>query len=206
MRIRPAIFALILASVSCYARPQQGGQQSDQQSDQQKAQSKTQGQDAKPAPAEANPFPEEESRKAAEAANGAATGTEAGTKSTAPGYSSSHVDMKRFDEPEGSESRISNGAGGFIHNPALAAQDDKVAKFYLQNGDFKGAFDRYKEATEVAPEDADAVFGLAEAARGLHRTQDAVANYTLYLDAFPDGKKSKEARKALAALSAPPKK
>lgn len=150
----------------------------------------------KPSPDETNPFPEAQSRKAQDAADGASSAT----KSPEPEYSSSHVDLKKIDEPSGSDSRISDGAGGFIHNPELAAQDDKVAKFYLQNGDFKGAYDRYKEATEAAPEDGDAVFGLAESARGLHKTQEAASNYNLYLSAFPDGKKSKEARKALAAL------
>lgn len=114
--------------------------------------------------------------------------------------------MTRIGVSEGSDSRISDGAGGFIHDPELAKQDDKVGKFYLQSGDYKGAYDRFKEATEVAPEDADAVFGLAESARGLHRMQEAATNYKLYLDAVPDGKRSKDARKALAELGPSPKK
>ena len=168
---------------------------SDPKSDQQ--------QNGKPSPAEANPFPEGMSKKAQDAANG--TSAPDG-KSSQPGSSSSHVDMKRFDESADEKSRISDGAGGYIHNPDLAAQDDKVGKFYLQTGDYKGAYDRYKEATEVAPEDEDAVFGLAEAARGLHLKEEAASNYSLYLDAFPDGKRAKEARKALAALNTSPKK
>ena len=160
------------------------------------------GQQKQQTPQDANPFPEDVSRKAQDAADSA----DPNSKSAEPDYSSSHVDLKKFDAPEGSDSRISNGAGGFIHDPELAARDDKVAKFYLQNGDFKGAYDRYKEATEVAPEDGEAVFGLAESARGLHRTQEAAANYQIYLSAFPDGKKSKDARKALATLTAPQKK
>ena len=160
------------------------------------------GQQKQQTPQDANPFPEDISRKAQDAANSA----DPDGKSAEPDYSSSHVDLKKFDAPEGSESRISNGAGGFIHDPQLAARDDKIAKFYLQNGDFKGAYDRYKEASEVAPEDGEAVFGLAESARGLRRTQEAATNYRIYLSAFPDGKKSKDARKALAALTAPQKK
>lgn len=158
---------------------------------------------AKQSPADANPFPEAMSKKAEDAANGT---TEPDAKSGQPGSSSSHVDMKRFDKPADEESRISDGAGGYIHNPALASQDDKVGKFYLQAGDYKGAYDRFKEATKVAPEDADAVFGLAESARALRLNEEAASNYALYLDAFPDGKKSKEARKALAALKATSKK
>lgn len=207
--MRCAIFVLMFAVLYGWAQQSPSGQDSpssqgsSQQSNQDKPKTNPkQQQDAKPAPAEANPFPEDISRKAQDAAESA----DPDAKSTEPDYSSSHIDLKKFDAPEGSESRISNGAGGFIHDPQLAARDDKIAKFYLQNGDFKGAYDRYKEASEVAPEDGDAVFGLAESARGLHRTQEAATNYQIYLNAFPDGKKSKEARKALAALTALPKK
>jgi Flp pilus assembly protein TadD len=198
MRIRYAILVLLLAGLTGFAQQSQSSQQSNsQQSSQDKTQTDTkQQQDTKPSPADANPFPEAISRKAAGAANAPA----AAAKPASPDYSSSHVDMKRLDEDADRESRISNGAGGYIHNPQLAAQDDKVGKFYLQSGDFKGAYSRYKEATEVAPEDGEAVFGLAESARGLHLTQEAMNNYILYLDAFPDGKRSKEARKALSSL------
>ena len=66
------------------------------------------------------------------------------------------------------ESRISDGAGGYIHSPKLAAQDVKVGGFYLTNHDDKGAYDRFKEATRVDPEERPTpLFGLAEAARGL---------------------------------------
>lgn len=204
MRIRYAILVLLLAGLPGFAQQSQSSQQSNsQQSSQDKTQTDAkQQQDGKPSPADANPFPEAISRKAADAANAPA----AATKPASPDYSSSHVDMKRFDEDADRESRISNGAGGYIHDPKLAAQDDNVGKFYLQSGDFKGAYDRYKEATEVAPEDGEAVFGLAESARGLHLTQEAMNNYILYLDAFPDGKRSKEARKALASFDSKHKK
>ena len=194
MRIRHGIFVLLFAGICCFAQEQPPSQQSNQQKAQTDAK---QQQDGKPAPPDANPFPEDISRKAADAANADAPAA----KPAAPDYSSSHVDLKALDEPGDRESRISDGAGGYIHDPKLAAQDDKVGGFYLQSGDFKGAYDRYKEATLVAPEDGNAVFGLAESARGLHLTQEAVNNYTIYLGAFPDGKKSKEARKALASLS-----
>jgi tetratricopeptide (TPR) repeat protein len=196
MRFRYAIFVLMFTGLSGFAQQTPPSQPSSQSKPPANAQ---QQKDTKPSPDETNPFPEAVSRKAEDAANGTSSAAKSGS-------SSSHIDMKRFDEPEGSESRISDGAGGFIHDPELAAKDDKVGQFYLQNGDYKGAYDRYKEATEVAPEDGNAVFGLAESARGLHRTQEAVSNYTLYLDAFPDGKKSKDARKALDALGGAKKK
>lgn len=184
MNFRFAILAFLLAAVPLYG---QSGQSSDQGAKQQTA---------KPTPEQANPFPEEQSRKAAE---GSAPVASSG-KQPAPDYSSSHVNMKSLDPDADRETRISDGAGGYIHNPELAAKDDKVGGFYMQTGDYKGAYDRYKEATEVAPEDGDAVFGLAVSAHALHRDQEARQNYQIYLDAFPDGKKAKEARKALASL------
>ena len=191
MCIRYAIVVLLFAGLCCFAQ-----QPPSQPSSQDKPSADAKQQDGKPAAPDANPFPEAISRKAADAANTDVSPT----KPVTPDYSSSHVDLKSLDESADRESRISNGAGGFIHDPELAAQDDKIGGFYLQSGDFKGAYNRYKEATRVAPEDGNAVFGLAESARGLHRTQEAATNYTLYLDAFPEGKKSKEARKALASL------
>jgi len=151
--------------------------------------------------AEENPFPEAESQKAQDAANGTAS-----AKPSQTGYSSSHVDLKRFAPDANRDTRISNGEGGYIHDPQLAAKDDKVGKFYLQTGDYKGAYDRYKEASLVAPEDANAVFGLAESARGLGWNKIAITNYTIYLDAIPNGKHAKDARKALKELKSKEKK
>jgi len=194
--MRFAILVFLLAGLTAFAQQPSSGQSSSQD----KSQANAQQQDGKPSPEAANPFPEAESRKAENAANG---GTPAKAQ---PDYSSSRVDLKRFDENADRDTRISNGAGGYVHDPKLAAQDEKVGKFYLQTGDYKGAYDRYKEATLVAPEDANAVFGLAESARGLGLKKQAIANYEIYLDALPDGKKSKDARKALAQLGSPPKK
>jgi hypothetical protein len=150
-------------------------------------------QEKKESPSEANPFPEEKSRKAEDAANGAKPGSAS--------VSSSHVDLSRFAPDASRETRISNGAGGYIHDPKLAATDEKVGNFYLQTGAYKGAYDRFKEATLVAPEDANAVFGLAQSARGLGLDKVAITNYMIYLEAVPDGKHAKDARKALKELN-----
>src|SRR6185437_12624074 len=122
----------------------------------------------KPAPQaqDANPFPEVKSQKAANAANSPTKGSS--------GSSSSRFDLNRLNAPSGSEARISNGEGGYIHNPQLAAKDVKIGNFYLQTHDYKGAYDRFLEATRVAPEDGNAVFGLAESARGLNKTEEAI--------------------------------
>lgn len=202
MRIRYSILAILCAGACAFAQQQpaaqksnQGQQKQPQSARQQQASGQPQAESAqqKPSPAEANPFPEAASEKTADAANAAAK--------RSSGSSSSHVDLNRLNAPPGSAARISNGEGGYIHDPQLAAQDDKVGGFYLQTKDYKGAYDRFLEATRVAPEDGNAVFGLAEASRGLNRDEEAITNYTIYLQAFPNGKKAKDAQKALKQLS-----
>ena len=166
-----------------------------------------------PTTADENPFPEDISKKAAASAGSSTPDAPAARPDkppaspdgSQPDYSSSRTGLQNLDA-DSRESRISNGAGGFIHDPKLATQDVKVGGFYLNAGDYKGAYARFKEATEVNPENADAVFGLAEAARGLKLKDEAADNYRIYLDAFPDGPKSRAARKALAELAAAPKK
>lgn len=182
--------AVLLCSGICAFAQQQSPQQA--QTQQQKSAQHKQS------PSEANPFPEAKSQKAADAANSSAK--------PAAGSSSSHVDLDRLNSPAGSEASISNGEGGYIHRPELAAKDIKVGNFYLSTHAYKGAYDRFLEATRVAPEDGDAVFGLAEASRGLHKDKEAATNYMIYLDAFPDGKNSKDARKALDKLGVSAKK
>jgi tetratricopeptide (TPR) repeat protein len=236
MRIPAGTLALLLATLPCVA--QQSSQNSSSNADQSQASSQSQTQDQnsssdksqpaapaqrkrlplgqQPAAADANPFPEDISKKAAtDAGNStpeapaakADKSSSSGSKPAAPApdYSSSRTGLKDLDSND-PEDRISDGAGGYIVNPKLAAQDVKVGGFYLVNGDYKGAYARYKEATKVDPENPDAVFGLAEAARGLKLDSEAVDNYRIYLDAFPDGPKARAARKALAALGAQSKK
>jgi len=167
-----------------------------------------------PAAAAENPFPEDISKKAAAAAGNPSPDSPADKPPASPGdgkadepaVSSSRTKLQNIDGADDSESRISDGAGGYIHNPKLAAEDVRVGGFYLNNHDYKGAYTRFKEATKVDPENPDAVFGLAEAARGLKLSDEAADNYRIYLDAYPDGKKAKAARKALAELGPGPKK
>jgi hypothetical protein len=51
------------------------------------------------------------------------------------------------------------------------------------------------------PANADAIYGLAAAAAGLHHTDEALTNYKLYLQIAPDGNDAKSALKAIQALS-----
>jgi Flp pilus assembly protein TadD len=82
------------------------------------------------------------------------------------------------------------------------AQDDvRVGRFYLDSGNYKGAYGRFSEASRLDPANVEAIYGLAAAAEGMHHTDEALTNYKLYLEVAPDGKNVKSARKAVQALS-----
>ena len=220
MRLPVTIVALLLLGLPCTAQQSQNSGQSQTSSPaQNQNQPDKNSPPAKRTTADDNPFPEEESKKAAAAAGNPAPDAPAPKPSNsdkppsspadhpaAPATDSSSRTGLRALEDDSPESRISDGAGGYIYSPKLAAQDVKVGGFYLDTGDYKGAYARFKEATKVDPANADAVFGLAEAARGLKLNSEAADNYRIYLDAMPSGSKAKAARKALAGLGEPPKK
>lgn len=152
--------------------------------------------------AEDNPFPEDLSEKAAAAAK--ARDAESAKPAAAPESGESTSRTKALDnlDLEGNrDSRIDNGAGGIVHDPKLAADDVHVGQFYLNREDYKGAYARFKEATQADPGNADAVFYLGEAARHMNHRDEAIQNYQLYLDALPNGPKAKDARKALKEMA-----
>ncbi len=169
-------------------------------------------QQKKKSTAEQNPFPETQSEKAArqdqqepeEEQKDQQQAPSPGPESSQP-YSSSQDALKGLDLPGSNDSPSADGAGGTILNPDLARKDTKVGQFYLQTGDYQGAYDRFFEATRVDPTNANAVFGLAEASRHLNDRDQAIRNYRLYLSALPDGPHAKEARKALKDMGIEPK-
>ncbi|RRA49406.1 tetratricopeptide repeat protein [Acidipila sp. EB88] len=160
---------------------------------------------AKPAaPANDNAFPEEQSQaaeKEANAGDASASDGPATTPGENGGSSSSRSRMKGVDLLGDHDSEASNGAGGVVNDPKLAAEDIRIGQLYMGSGNFAGAYSRFKEATEVGPGNVDAVFYLAEAARKTAHLDEAAENYKLYLDAEPKGKRSKDAKKALGELA-----
>lgn len=142
--------------------------------------------------AEQNPFPEEQSEKAAR------QDQQQGSSSSSQSYSSSQSGLKGLDIPE------TNSDARSIQEPNLGRKDVQVGMFYLKTGDYKGAYDRFSEASRIDPSNADAVFGLAESARHLNNRDEAIRNYRLYLSALPDGPRAKAAHKGLKDLGASP--
>ncbi len=159
---------------------------------------------ATPAPAQDNPFPEAESEAAAKDAGAGDKAASDGPAATAPGNepeSSSRTRMKGVDLLGDHDAHASNGAGGVVNDPKLSKEDVRVGQLYMGDGNYTGAYSRFKEATEVGPGNAEAVFYLAEAARKSAHLDEAAANYKLYLDADPKGKHSKDAKRALVELA-----
>jgi tetratricopeptide (TPR) repeat protein len=163
----------------------------------------------KPSTADDNPFPEEVSKDAAAAAKAAATNTSAPdapnqtpAERQAQGSSSrDNTDQLGLDDPARKQLKLESPDGTTdIYDPKRATDDVRVGKFYLQTGYYKGAYERFKDATTFDHENVEAVFYLAEAARKLNLAKEAEQNYQLYLAAVPDGPSAKAAKKALGEL------
>ena len=80
-------------------------------------------------------------------------------------------------------------------------EDLKVAAFYQNDGNYKGAYDRATDAVSLAGDDADAHLALAEAARRLGKLDEAERHYRTCLTLDPVPKAQKAAEKALKEMS-----
>ena len=78
-----------------------------------------------------------------------------------------------------------------------AAQDINVAKYYLDNKNWRAALSRYQSAMVLAPEDPEVYWGLAVSQHHMGDYASARANYEKVIEYDPDSKHGKEARKAL---------
>jgi tetratricopeptide (TPR) repeat protein len=163
------------------------------------------------AAAQENPFPEDVSKgAAAAAAKDSGNGNDASSSSSssnpagdaAGGDTDPNADLPRdkgrrkLNKP--SENDIQSGS---LAGQGKAQDDIRVGRFYLGDRNYTGAYGRFSEANRLDPTNLDAIYGLAAAAAGLHRTDEALTNYKLYLQIAPDGDDAKSARKAIRALS-----
>jgi hypothetical protein len=80
-------------------------------------------------------------------------------------------------------------------------EDLNVAKFYMRDENYEGAYLRVKDAVKIQPEYSATHFALAEVAEKMKKKDEAIAEYQTYLKLDPDGEKAKDAKKALAALN-----
>jgi len=81
------------------------------------------------------------------------------------------------------------------------SEDLRVAAFYQDGGNFKGAYERAADAVSLADDDADAHFALAEAARRLGKLDEAETHYKKCLMLDPVPKTKRAAEKALKQMT-----
>lgn len=79
-------------------------------------------------------------------------------------------------------------------------EDLSVAKFYLNDENYQGAYLRAKSAVSIQPEYSAAHFVLAEILQKMKKKEEAIAEFQTYLKLDPEGEKAKAAKKALAEL------
>lgn len=82
-----------------------------------------------------------------------------------------------------------------------AAEDLTVAEFYQNDGNYKGAYERAKDAVQYQPDDPYGHFALAEAARKLGKFDEAKTEYEAVLKLDPIPKQAKESKRALAEMA-----
>jgi hypothetical protein len=79
-------------------------------------------------------------------------------------------------------------------------EDLYVAKFYMHDENYQGAYLRAKDAIKIQPDYSAAHFALAEIAQKMQKKDEAIAEFQTYLKLDPDGEKAKAAKKALSQL------
>ena len=80
------------------------------------------------------------------------------------------------------------------------ADDLKVGRFYLRDGNFAGAEARFKDAMEHNPDDPEPHFAMAQLLLKQKRNADAATQLKAYLTLAPDDEHTKDAQKMLAKL------
>ncbi|MGC9293217.1 MAG: tetratricopeptide repeat protein [Acidobacteriaceae bacterium] len=157
---------------------------------------------AKPNPtAGDNPFPEAQSAAAAKA-GGADQGPPVSKQPLhllpPPGVSSSNENLPPEDLGETTKRHEREDTYTEDLNPEGRIKNDlKVADFYMKNWNYRGAALRYKDAMGFDPYNETALFGLAQAYCMQNMTDQALAQFKLYIQQYPRGEHVKEAEKML---------
>jgi hypothetical protein len=122
------------------------------------------------------------------------------------GFSSSRTGLPTLPAENDSDARPGKSTKNKTREQMLQ-EDLDVGAFYLEKKNWKAAQARFNAAVGLDKENADAVWGLAEAERHLQLYREAAEHYQLFLSYDPQGPHGRAARKALsevesAALSA----
>jgi tetratricopeptide (TPR) repeat protein len=92
----------------------------------------------------------------------------------------------------------------YSFNPLEAQQSVTAGSFYFKKGNYRAAYNRFREATLWDPTSGEALLRLAEAAEKLHNYQGAREAYTKYLAFDPVPKDSESVKKKLDKLPQDP--
>jgi tetratricopeptide (TPR) repeat protein len=86
----------------------------------------------------------------------------------------------------------------YSFNPIKAKQVFEVGNFYWKKGKYKGAAQRFLEATRWNPGWADAYFRLGEAELKLRNKTEAQKAFNRVMQIAPNSKQAREAQKLMA--------
>jgi tetratricopeptide (TPR) repeat protein len=111
--------------------------------------------------------------------------------------SSSVPDMDKLGPKDDEETRHKGKQQDTPEFKETASNDIDVGNFELDRHNWKAALSRFQSAMVMDPENPDAFWGMAEAARHLGDFSSARSYYQKVVDYDPDSKHGKEARKAL---------
>ena len=102
------------------------------------------------------------------------------------------------------EGNVPGGGNQQNQNPAFAPlpqptakKDISVGNFYLDTGDWRGAYSRFQSALVLDPSNPNVYWGLAECERHMGQYAAARANYLKVMEYDAGGKYAKKAAKAL---------
>jgi hypothetical protein len=125
-----------------------------------------------------------------------------GEDTSAEGFSSSSAGLDNVMPPPDTDIGPTRGKKGRGAPPPpehqeSAAEDEKVADYYLDQKNWKAALSRYESAVVLDPENPEVYWGMGEAQRHLGKMAEAKAAYEKLIEYDPDSKHGKEAKKIL---------
>jgi len=87
----------------------------------------------------------------------------------------------------------------YSFNPLEAEHDVQIGNYYFKRGNYKGALNRFREATRWNPTNAEAFLRLGDTEEKLKDKPAAQQAYAKYLELAPDGKEAESVKKKLAS-------
>jgi tetratricopeptide (TPR) repeat protein len=124
-----------------------------------------------------------------------------GNTTTDDGFSSSRAGLHGVPAEDDSDEKPGKSTKNKTREQVVK-EDVDVGGFYLDKKNWKGAQARFSAAFALDAENPDSVWGLAEAERHLQLYKEAAEHYKLFLSYEPEGRRGREARKALEEVEA----